>query len=99
MIPQTGLPTLCYIHPAVLRGMASTHTPSRTLRPGKPHKTKQMLEDIKLRVANLHRRIALMNVDDAEIEDMVNRVKGMTNVEEQDLRMGSSLLRDATKLA
>ncbi|KAF3054145.1 hypothetical protein E8E11_011906 [Didymella keratinophila] len=67
-IPQTGLPTLCYIHPEVLRGMASTHTPSHTLPPAKPDKTEQMLEDIKLRVAEVRRRVGLMNVDDEEIE-------------------------------
>ena len=78
-IPQTGLPTLCYIHPAVLRGMASTHTPSQTLPPAKPDRKEQILEDIKLRVAEVRRRIELMNVNDEEIEDMVDRVKHMTN--------------------
>ena len=80
-IPQTGLPTLCYMHPAVLRGMASTYTPSRTLPPAKPHEMEQMIEDIKLRVADVRRQIALMNVDDAEIEYMVNKVAEMNNVE------------------
>lgn len=40
-----------------------------------------MLEDIKLRVADMHRRIVLMNADDAEIEYMVNEVKEMNNAE------------------
>lgn len=80
-IPQTGLPTLCYIHAAVLRGMASTHTPSRMLLPENLHEKEQMLEDIKLRVADMHRRIVLMNADDAEIEYMVNEVKEMNNAE------------------
>jgi hypothetical protein len=78
-IPQTGLPTLCYIHPTVLRGMASTHTPSRTLPTSKLDKKEQMLEDIKLRVAEVCRRIELMNVDDEEIERMVDKVKQMTD--------------------
>lgn len=77
-IPQTGLPTFCYIHPAVLRGMASTHTPSRTLPASKLEKQEQMLGDIKLRVAEVRRRIELMNVDDEEIAEMVERVKDLT---------------------
>lgn len=78
-IPQTGLPTLCYIHPAVLRGMASTQTLSYTLLSAKPDKKKQMLEDIELRVAKVRRRIESVNVDDEEIEDMVDKVKRITS--------------------
>jgi hypothetical protein len=78
-IPRTGLPTLCYVHPAVLRGMASTHALSHTLPPARPDKREQMLEDIKLRVAEVRGCIELMNVDDEEIEGMVDKFKHMTN--------------------
>lgn len=38
-----------------------------------------MLEDIKLRVAEVRRCIELMNVDDEEIKGMVDKFKHMTN--------------------
>ena len=36
-----------------------------------------MLEDIKLRVAEVRRRLDLMSVEDNEIEQMVDKVKEM----------------------
>ena len=69
-IPQTGLPTLCYIHPSVLRGMASTHTPSRKILTPKVGKKEKMLEDIRMRTADVRHRVELMNVDDEELEKM-----------------------------
>lgn len=74
-MPQTGLPTLCYIHPTVLRDMASTHTPSRTLPKLEPDTKAQMLEDINARVTEVRRRIGLMDTKDEEVEKMVNNVK------------------------
>jgi hypothetical protein len=81
-IPQTGLPTLCFIHPAVLRGMASTHTPSHTLPPANPDKKEQLLENIKLRVAEVRRRIELMSMEDDVIENVVDKGKQLTSESE-----------------
>ena len=77
-IPQTGLPTLCYMHSSVLRDMASIHRPSQKIAAGRRlDKREQMLEDIKLRVAEVRRRLDLMSVEDNEIEQMVDKVKDM----------------------
>lgn len=74
-VPQTGLPILCYLHPAVLHGMASTYTPSRSLSTTKPTKKDLMLEDIKMRVKEVRRRIEFMNREDEEIEQLVVKVR------------------------
>lgn len=76
--PQIGLPTLCYIHPAILRGMAATQTPSHVLVTSKLDRTEQMLTDIKLRVAEMRRRSALIDVDDKEIMEMVKKIRDLT---------------------
>ena len=77
-VPQTGLPTLCYTHPSVLRDMASIHRPSQKIAAGRRlDNREQMLEDIKLRIAEVRRPLDLMSVGDKEIEQMVDKVKDM----------------------
>lgn len=72
------MPTLCYMHPSVLRDMASTHRPSQKIAAGRRlDKREQMLEDIKLRVAKVRRRFDLMSVEDKEIKQMVDKMKEM----------------------
>lgn len=72
-IPRTDLPILCFMHPSVLRGMALTCTVSRKVPDTHFVKREKLLEDIRLGVAEVRRRIDLMDLDDEEIEKMVKR--------------------------
>lgn len=59
--------------------MASTHTPSHILPVSESKKKEKMLEDIKLRVAEVRRRIEMMDREDDEINRLIERVSHLSN--------------------
>lgn len=71
-IPQAGLPGLCYIHPAVLLGMASTHSLIYAHPASRSKET--MFGEINLRIAEVRRRIEMMDMEDDEIDGLVRKV-------------------------
>lgn len=72
--PQIALPMLSYVLPTILDGMASNDTPPHQAPNRKMNKREAMLEEIKLRVAEVRRRIEMLNKDDEQIESMLVRL-------------------------
>lgn len=66
---------LSYVLPTILDGMASNDTSSHEAPNRKMNQREAMLEDIKLRVAEVRRRIELLNKDDNEVESMLGRLQ------------------------
>lgn len=67
---------------AGLRSVSRRHSTAqrdrnRPLDDIEPGKNEQMLEDIRLRVVELRRRVALMDLEDEEIETEIVRLRGL----------------------
>lgn len=74
-IPETGLPTLCYIHTMMIHCRTLTGSLSRKPPGSKLKKKENLIEDIKLKVAEVRRRIELMEEDGEEIQTLVDKAR------------------------